>query len=145
MTTFHIDADNNITAHASVPADSINTFSTEKQLGKLTADWPTARLVECWNGFAGVVPFDDLKPVKKFTSRSAAISRIWKAIQRLASDAETPQSAPEPEKTPKSASKGKRGDTARPRAKKGASVAREGSKKAEVLALLRTYRRRHAR
>ena len=92
MTTFTIDKDNNITAHAEVPAgaDQTQSFSTEKELAKLTAEWPASRLVETWNSFAGVAPFDDLKPVKKFTDRKAAVSRIWKAVQRL-----TPSVAPE--------------------------------------------------
>ena len=33
--------------------------------------------METWNSFAGVAPFDDLKPVKKFTSRKLAVTRIW--------------------------------------------------------------------
>ena len=140
MSTFHIDDDNNITAHAAVPADPTNTFSTQKQLVKLTADWPTTRYVKCWNSFAGAVPFDDLKPVKKFTNRSAAIGRIWKAIQRLATDADAPQDAPEAKKATKSPSKGKRRNTARANARQGAKQAtkttREGSKKADVLVLL---------
>jgi hypothetical protein len=36
-----------------------------------------------------VVPFDSLKPVKKFTDRKTAVTRIWKAIQAL-----TPTPAP---------------------------------------------------
>ena len=45
------------------------SFSKEKELAKLTAEWPASRLVETWNSFAGVAPYDDLKPVKKFTDR----------------------------------------------------------------------------
>jgi len=33
-----------------------------------------------------VAPFDDLKPVKKFTNRKAAVSRVWQAIARLSPD-----------------------------------------------------------
>jgi hypothetical protein len=40
---------------------------------KLTAEWPVSRLIDTWNGFAGVAPFDELKPVKKFTSRKAPL------------------------------------------------------------------------
>ena len=84
MTTFTID-DNNITAHASAPAaqDNLAAFASQKELAKATADWPIARLVEVWNAFAGVPPFSDLKPVKKFTDRKAATTRIWAAIQVL--------------------------------------------------------------
>ena len=77
MSTFSIDSDNNITALAGLPdgADQSQLFSTAKELAKLTAEWPSSRLVETWNSFAGVAPFDDLKPVKKFTSRAAAVAR----------------------------------------------------------------------
>ncbi len=59
-------------------------FASAKQLAQLVADWPTSRLAAIWNSFAGVIPFDDLKPVKKFTSRETAVARIWEAIARLA-------------------------------------------------------------
>ena len=82
---FTIDSDNNITAHAGLPAgaDESQSFSTAKELAKLTAEWPASRLVDTWNSFAGVAPFDDLKPVKKFTSRKVAVARIWQAVARL--------------------------------------------------------------
>src|ERR1019366_7349471 len=85
MLTFTIDSDNNITALADLPAgaDPSQSFSTAKELAKLTAEWPASRLVETWNSFAGVAPFDDLKPVKKFTNRKSAVTRIWQAVARL--------------------------------------------------------------
>jgi hypothetical protein len=85
MSTFTIDADNNITAHAALPAgaDESQSFSSAKELAKLTAEWPVSRLVDTWNSFAGVAPFDELKPVKKFTNRKAAVARIWQAVTRL--------------------------------------------------------------
>ena len=85
MATFTIDFENNIIAHAGVPAsaDPQQLFATEKELAKLAADWPGARLIEVWNSFAGVAPFDDLQPVKKFTNRPTAVRRIWQAIARL--------------------------------------------------------------
>jgi hypothetical protein len=75
MSMFTIDADNNITAHAALPAgaDESQSFSTSEELAKLTAEWPASRLVETWNSFAGVAPFDELKPVKKFTNRKDAV------------------------------------------------------------------------
>ena len=41
-TMFTIDSDNNIAAHAEVPAAATNlqSFATEKELAKLTAEWP---------------------------------------------------------------------------------------------------------
>jgi hypothetical protein len=56
--------------------DNLQLFATEKELAKLAADWPASRLIEIWNSFAGVAPFDDLKAVKKFTSRNSAVARI---------------------------------------------------------------------
>src|SRR3984885_10702198 len=95
MATFTIDIENNITAHAALPAgaDESQSFSTAKELVKLTAEWPASRLVDTWNSFAGVAPFDDLKPVKKFTSRKLAVARIWQAVQRLSPDV-APQATP---------------------------------------------------
>lgn len=48
MATFTIDTENNIAAHAAVPANSENlqSFATEKELAKLAAEWPGARLVD---------------------------------------------------------------------------------------------------
>src|SRR5712692_12017019 len=54
-----------------------------QELAKLVASWPASRPVEVWNSFAGVAPFNALKPVKKFTNRKVAVARIWKAVQTL--------------------------------------------------------------
>jgi len=137
MATFTIDSEN----HTGLPAgaDESQSFTNQKELAKLTSDWPISRLIETWNSFAGVAPFDDLKPVKKFTSRKGAVARIWKAIERLSPDVAQPAEpvAPAKGKASKSPTKAKRRDTARPGAKGAANVAREGSKKAEVLELIR--------
>jgi hypothetical protein len=60
MTTFTIDSENNLIAHAGTPAnaDHAQTFSTEKEFARLTADWPGSRLVEVWNRLAGAMPFE---------------------------------------------------------------------------------------
>ncbi|MEK7753684.1 MAG: DUF3489 domain-containing protein [Acidobacteriota bacterium] len=133
MTTFSLDTDNNITAFATpedVPSDRIGleTFTSQKELARQTAKWPISRFAEIWNSFAGVVPFDELKPVKKFTDRKAAVARIWKAIQRLDA-ALAQQAAPVAPKKAKA--------TKRAAAKDATPKAREGSKKAQVLELLR--------
>jgi len=127
MTTFAIDNDDTITAYLAgeaIPEDHAR-FSSEKELAKLTANWPADRLVEIWNGFAGVPPFGDLKPVKKFTDRKTAVARIWRAVQALTPTA-TPQAAPVAPKQGRAAK-----EATRP------ADAREGSKKALVLELLR--------
>ena len=138
MTAFTIATDNAITAFAALE-DALNhgigstegAFSSEKELTKLTAAWPIARFAEVWNGFAGVVPFDSLKPVKKFTDRKSAIARIWKAIQAL-----TP--APAQHAAPAASKKAKAANAAKPKdAAPGAKGAREGSKKAIVLDLIK--------
>src|SRR5258706_14037953 len=94
METFTIDSENNIAAHSAVPAntDNLQAFATEKELAKLSAEWPGSRLVDIWNSFAGVAPFTELKPVKKFTNRKAAVARMWAAVQRLSSDDAQPAS-----------------------------------------------------
>jgi hypothetical protein len=136
MSTFTIDAENNIVVHAAVPADAdqSQSFSTAKELAKLTAEWPVSRLVDTWNSFAGVAPFDDLKPVKKFTSRKLAVVRIWEAIARMSPDGAppAPNVAPAKGKAKKSPAKAPR----RAGAQKGASESRN-NKKAEVIAMMK--------
>ena len=133
MTTFAITTDNNITAFTAaeqVP-EGHEHFATEKEFAKLSAEWPISRFAEVWNAFAGVVPFDTLKPVKKFTDRKTAVNRIWKAIQAL-----TPTPAPQTATVaPKEAKATKQATTTDDAT--GAKGAREGSKKAMVLELIR--------
>jgi hypothetical protein len=135
LSTFTIDANNNITAHAELPAgaDESLAFSTLKEFAKLTADWPLARLVEAWNSFAGVAPFQDLKPVKKFTSRKSANARIFEAVSRLANNVAEPAKPVAPGKgsSKKAPAKGKKRDTARHAKEEGTN------KKAEVIAMMR--------
>jgi hypothetical protein len=134
MKLFAIDTDNNITAFPAAEQipEGQEHFASEKELAKLAASWPTDRLVQVWNSFAGVAPFDDLKPIKKFTDRKTAVARVWKAIQRLDAPA-APQAADVAPKTKRSRKAAKAADGAAPAAK----GAREGSKKAIVLEMLR--------
>ena len=79
MKTFTIDTDNNITVHTSRKAareTGAGVFATEEQFADLIGP-DNKRLVEIWNGLAGV------KPVTKFANRKAATERIWKALQSL--------------------------------------------------------------
>jgi hypothetical protein len=144
MRLFAIDNDNTITAFPAAEQipEGQEQFANEKELAKLAANWPTDRLVQIWNGFAGVAGFaGGLKPVKKFTDRKSAVARIWKAIQGL--DGAAPETAtaaqeaatPAP-KAPKGAPK-KAKPTKAAKAKDAAPEAREGSKKSIVLDLLR--------
>ena len=134
MPVFTIDAANNITAHAELSVGAEGAFSTAKEFAKLTAEWPVSRLIETWNSFAGVAPFQDLKPVKKFTSRKAAVARIFQAVERLSPEAAEAAATVAPAKAQgkKSPAKGKRRDTARPAAKEAGA-----NKKAEVIALMK--------
>jgi hypothetical protein len=151
-TTFAIGTDNKITAFAAtgqVPGGQ-DRFASQKDFAKLSAAWPTARFVEVWNAFAGAPPFGALKPVKKFTDRKTAISRIWSVIQKLdeetlrasireteaklqATRARTP--IPAQHAAPVAPKKAKA--TKQATAKDSAPTAREGSKKAIVIELLK--------
>jgi len=139
MATFTIDTDNNVAAHAEVPAagEDLQSFTSEKELAKLAAEWPGARLAEIWNSFAGVAPFTELKPVKKFTNRKAAVARIWAAVQRLSPDVAQPASDVAPTKEPakKSLAKAAKRVTAHKGAKGGTEE--RANKKAEVIALMK--------
>jgi len=144
MRLFAIDNDNTITAFPAAEQipEGQEHFATEKELAKLAANWPADRLVQVWNSFAGVAGFGgDLKPVKKFTDRKSAVARIWKAIQKLdAPAAPETAAATETATTAPKAAKGapKKTKATKPaRTKGGAPAAREGSKKAIVLELLR--------
>ncbi len=134
--TFTIDTDNNIAVHAGVPASAANgqSFASYQELAKLATGWPAARMIDTWNSFAGVTPFDDLRPVKRFTNRKIAVARIWAAVQRLSADAAEParEVAPAAKPAKKPASKAPR----RTWARNGATEP-GGSKKGDVLALMK--------
>ena len=70
------------------------------------------RLIEIWNSLPGV------EPVKRFTSRPVALTRIWKAIQRLKPTADSHRQIESRKKTE-------------------SSLAGRSSKKAQVISLLR--------
>jgi hypothetical protein len=90
--------------------------------------------VDTWNSFAGVAPFDELKPVKKFTDRKTAVARIWAAVARLSPDAAqpAPDVAPAKGKAKKSPTK----PAGPAQAQKGATESRS-NKKAEVIAMMK--------
>jgi hypothetical protein len=156
---FTIDNDNDIRAHeteaqaeeAAKAAAGTILVRSEKELVKGAAEWPASRLVELWNSFAGVAPFTDCKPVKKFENRDKAVARIWTTIQRLGNaiepepvkDAKPPEEV-KPASETKKTGKSKAGKAAKPapkaKAAKGKKAAagkpREGTHKAEVIALM---------
>jgi hypothetical protein len=126
MAIYTID-DNNITARSEASAEGTAEarFDSQKNLAKATAEWPVSRLAEVWNK----LPIEDLKPVNKFMDRKTALARIWAAIQN-----QTPVPAPDAATGAKPAAKA----TKRPQPDGGAPGAREASKKAIVLAMLRS-------
>jgi hypothetical protein len=149
---FTIDNGNDIRVHetdaqvedATKAAAGIIVVRSEKELSKAVAEWPASRLVELWNSFAGVAPFADCKPVKKFENRDKAVARIWTTIQRLG-NAITPKIADdmppavEAKRTAKSGAtkKTKPATKGKPAKDKKAVKPREGTYKAEVIAMIR--------
>jgi hypothetical protein len=121
MKTFTIDREYRISARESgagaeqnaVP--SAGQFSSIDELAQVTLDWPLARLVALWNGLP------ELTPVSKFTDRKTALRRIWKALQ-------DPVESTDDLNAGSSKLRGSRRTKA---------VAREGSKKARILSLLK--------
>lgn len=149
MTTFTIDHENNISVFATAEEAAAATttpfdsFTNQQELAELAAGWPAERLLAVWNSLPGVTL------VKRFQNQKAATTRIWKRIQKLGADSER-------EPAPK-ANAGARGAKAAPakakatkkatsahrarKAKKGAAkpepaAPREGSKMAQVIAML---------
>jgi Protein of unknown function (DUF3489) len=57
--------------------DESDCFTCGEELARLTARWPMTRLLAVWNGLPGVTE------VRRFTSRAAAVRRIWKAVQTM--------------------------------------------------------------
>jgi Protein of unknown function (DUF3489) len=148
MTTFTITEDNNISAFATKEeaaaaiTGTFEVFASQKELTQLATTWEAERLVAIWNSLPGV------KEVKSFNNAKVGAIKIWGHIQRLGDAAK-----PEPEEKPKAAKKAKGGAPAKakankkaapakraPRSKKAAKAesagAREGSKTAQVVAML---------
>jgi hypothetical protein len=145
-------------AATTTPFDS---FSTEQDLAELAKAWPTERLVATWNSLPGVVALKGLPDTKAAKDRWA--KRIWNQIQSLGeaaqpvAEAETPaapaakpkgrkkadggaksaKGTPVKGKATKKATAAKKAPTGKKTAKAGdAAGAREGSKTAQVIALL---------
>jgi hypothetical protein len=155
MTTFTINEENEIVAFstpeeaAATTQTPFDTFTCQKELAQLAAAWPAERLVAIWNSLAGGVA------VEKFKSPKAAISRIWARIQGLgeAAKPKAESAKPKADKKAKGGAQAAKGAPARAKATKKASPAknapkanraakaeaagpREGSKTAQVVAML---------
>ena len=156
MTTFTIDEQNNISAFstqeeaAAATATPFDSFASQKELAELAKAWPAERLVAIFNSLTGVTP------VVSFKSAQAAASRIWNRIQGLG-DAAEPEAEPAkptarkkpavaPQKPRVAPTKGKASTKTTPAKKapkakkagkaKEATGPREGSKTAQVIAML---------
>jgi hypothetical protein len=145
MSIFTIDAENNITAHASsqeatlvegtgatlVEGTGVIQFHSQASLANVSSDWPMSRFVEIWNGIPGNTE------VTKFQDRKKAVARIWKAIQPLADKAQG-EREDKPKKATKGAKPAKKATPTKKVAKKTAGKATERSnKKAEVIAMMK--------
>jgi hypothetical protein len=147
LNTYYIDSDNCLSVETDLTLDpnvqtAEGTFTTQEDLATMTKDWAASRLVEVWNSFAGAPPFGDLKEVKRFTDRKAAIARIWQAAQRLGEEVEKEAAAePAPAAKPKKAKAAPTAAKGAPKKAKAtkdttAKPARDGSKTAQVVAML---------
>ncbi len=115
MKTFTIDTENKVGTEAEqTAAPGAKRFSSMEEFAEMTQDWPLSRLIAVWNGLPGVTA------VRKFTDRKTAVTRIWKTLQNPAGEANG------------SAHSAKRVGIRRKKA-----TAREGSKKARILTLLK--------
>ena len=126
MPAFTIDVQNNITVFATLEEieasrEGTETFSNLDELTALADKWAGVRLVEIWNSLPGV------EPVQRFTSRKVAVKRIWKAIQHLQPSG---GAHGRPARSTEVGARKKASRQARP-------VAREHSKAAKVIALMR--------
>jgi hypothetical protein len=154
MTTFTINDQNEIVAFATpeeavaATATPFDTFASQKELSALATSWPKERPVAIWNSLAGVTP------VKKFSNHQSAAARIWTRIQGLSVDkmpeqqakpkaAGKPKSGARPAKgAPAKAKVGKRASTVKHAthgkdgAKRQGATSRDGSKTAQVVAML---------
>lgn len=163
MTTYIITNDNGLLAtteaNLGTTTNGAAAFNSREELALHTAEWPLTRFVEIHNEAAGVVPFDKVRPVKKFENRSVALNRIWGMSSRLgrglsadgagvtepAVEAPAPETAPasaptKPKKAPKAKAVAKAKRTPKKPVTQPASAetkARTGTKKEEVVRLLK--------
>ena len=147
MSTFTIDADNNITAFpgpdaaAAAVTAGAQSFASQQELAQLAAAWPAQRLLAVRNSLPGDTP------VTKLKDPEAAIRRIWARIQHLGEPEKAKaerkasvgtQSAKGAPAKAKANQKTTQARAAKPaqKAKPKKAAAREGSKAAQVVAML---------
>jgi len=137
MTTFTIDTDNNITAHATpeeataATTTPFDSFSSPQEFAELAKSWPAERLLAIWSSLPGV------QPIQKFKNHKAAASRIWERIQGLGAPAH-----PQPEQAAKQKAERKakggaqaaKGAPAKGKAAKKTTAAKKAAKVPEATA-----------
>lgn len=139
---FYIDIESKNIESIALSADAgPNSFSSEGGLMRIAEreGWSKEQVTAIWNILAVAQPYLHLKRQMMFKNRPYGIAAIWKAIQRLrAGEDVTPQ--PKPERVRKAARRPKaeyrKGLAARNAQAAKSSEPREGSKKAQVIAML---------
>jgi len=123
---FTIDTENNISvfgaqeeATATITT-AFEFFTSSKELAQLASTWPAERLVAIWNSLVGVKPVTTFK----FKTAKAGATKIWESAHPRR--ARQSRKRPQPRTRPK---------PRRPLRKRKV-LAREGSKTAQVVALL---------
>ena len=131
MNAFTIDAENNITVHASkkaARATGAGVFDTAESLATLIGP-DHKRLVEIWNSLTGVTP------VKKFASLAVATKRIFAEARKLTGPATEVAGTTEPAPSALAAASTKAHATRRTAAPASAE-SKNGSKKQILLGLI---------
>ena len=141
---FRIDTDGGISAYpakteaqAAVAADGGEIFASERELAEVAKTAPMQTLVDTWNSLTGVTP------VKKFKDRATAAKRIWEMIDTTLAPVMAASFAPATKAAKAKAPKEPRITTPTPDTPipppdtKTPAPAREGSKKAQAIEMLK--------
>jgi len=130
---YTIDYESSISAFATAEEAAAATqtpfdsFASEKELAELIAAWPPERLVATWNSLPGVTP------VKRFKTSNVAATRIWERIRDLGEASQPEPEATKPETAPAKSRKAGKKAAGRARAAKGAPAKGKAAKKATLV------------
>ena len=146
---FRLDEDGGISAYATqaeaakaAAAEGGSTFETFRGLTTITKLKPVQLLVDCWNSLPGVTP------VKRFKDRESAVRRIWAVIEESVAptmrEALYPEQHKEPLRQGQTITLTMAGLPVPQPEQQEAPAPREGSKKAQALAMLKAGTTREA-
>ena len=146
---FRLDEDGGISAYATqaeaakaAAAEGGSTFETFRGLTTITKLKPVQLLVDCWNSLPGVTP------VKRFKDRESAVRRIWAVIEESVAptmrEALYPEQHKEPLRQGQTITLTMAGLPVPQPEQQQAPAPREGSKKAQALAMLKAGTTREA-